>query len=201
MITITYDGGRYMRYFGAAYGEPAPLIAGLINMLDHIEAEGRTAIEIGSFAGESSEIIAQYVSKLDCIDPWVHADVDAKTSGTLPQFGPAEHIEKLFDGKMARFSHVTKHKAFSQDIVDQFEDESVYMLYIDGWHTRPEVVKDIRLYVPKVQSGGWVCGHDYSKKIHPGVYDAVQECFGDPVKVFADSSWIARKESLICKDS
>jgi hypothetical protein len=65
-------------------------------------------------------------------------------------------------------------------------------VYIDGLHTYDGVKTDIQNYLPLVKKGGVIGGHDYTlqHKHLIGVYDAVNEMFGKPDKVFGDNSWI-----------
>lgn len=52
---------------------------------------------------------------------------------------------------------------YSQDALDDFEDESLDFVYIDGNHTLPFVVADIFGWERKVKRGGIVSGHDYAR--------------------------------------
>ena len=44
---------------------------------------------------------------------------------------------------------------------------------MDGLHTYEQTLKDCKNYLPKIKSGGIICGHDYG--IIPGVTKAVDE--------------------------
>lgn len=56
----------------------------------------------------------------------------------------------------------------SEDYADQFEDESIGLLHIDGNHSRTQSLADAEKYLPKVKTGGiivfddiwWSDGHD-----------------------------------------
>jgi hypothetical protein len=65
-------------------------------------------------------------------------------------------------------------------------------IYIDGLHTYEGVKNDIKNFLPLVKKGGVIGGHDYTNQIPHlvGVYEAVNEMFGQPDKVFGDNSWI-----------
>jgi predicted O-methyltransferase YrrM len=42
-----------------------------------------------------------------------------------------------------------------------FEDESIDFLFIDADHSFEAVKKDLKLWYPKVKTGGIIAGHDY----------------------------------------
>lgn len=70
-------------------------------------------------------------------------------------------------------------KGYSMDVVQDFEDESLDFVYIDGNHEFRQVVDDIDEWSKKVRKGGIVAGHDFvrisgikGEYIH--VKDAVQ---------------------------
>jgi predicted O-methyltransferase YrrM len=52
-------------------------------------------------------------------------------------------------------------KGWSHEVVEQFEDESLDFVFIDGNHAFEFVVRDIAGWSKKVREGGIVCGHDY----------------------------------------
>ena len=61
-------------------------------------------------------------------------------------------------------------------------------IYIDADHEYESVKKDIEAWIPRLRSGGIIAGHDYIG--YRGVHDAVNERFGNPDRVFFDSSWL-----------
>ena len=61
----------------------------------------------------------------------------------------------------------------SDAAVNNFENESLDFVWIDGLHQYNQVLKDCRNYWPKLKKGGLFCGHDY--KVIPGVNKAVDE--------------------------
>lgn len=65
---------------------------------------------------------------------------------------------------------------YSYEVVDNYKDDSIDFLYIDGNHSYDSVLKDIKLYWPKVKRGGLVIFDDYNE---PDVAKAVHEFFKD----------------------
>ena len=62
----------------------------------------------------------------------------------------------------------------SLNVVNDFEDESLDFVYLDGNHDYNVVSKEIPAWEKKVKIGGLVGGHDYTHK-KPGVPKAVNE--------------------------
>ena len=62
-----------------------------------------------------------------------------------------------------RFNHI---RAKSLDVVDQFQDNSVHFVFIDGEHTADIVNAELDAYWPKLVVGGIMSGHDFDKIGH-----------------------------------
>jgi hypothetical protein len=76
-----------------------------------------------------------------------------------------------------------------------FRDEHFDFVYLDGSHFYEDVLRDIKLWLPKVRLGGLIGGHDYmtSRGVHQGVRRAVDEIFGkDSVRAYDNGSsvWV-----------
>lgn len=160
-------------------------------------------VEIGSFAGESTEVFARHVSQVFAIDPW-HASyqedvllgcADGPVRDYIRAAGltPMSEIETLFDSRTSQATNVQKIKAFDHDALDLFDDESVDFLYIDSIHTYEHVKATILRWIGKLRPGGIIGGHDYCTRNWEGVVRAVDEIFGSPDTVFEDTSWIVRE--------
>jgi len=72
-----------------------------------------------------------------------------------------------------------------------FEDNSLDLVYIDAAHDYENVKKDISFWLPKIRLNGIIAGHDITI---PGVSQAVTEVFGNDVKHYDDTSWLAIKK-------
>jgi hypothetical protein len=135
-------------------------------------------VEVGTASGESANIFASSdkVIRMWCVDRWSR---DAA-------------IEAQFDVVKARYPEIIqKIKASSVEAATRFDNQSLDFVYIDATHTYEQVLKDIRTWQPKIKPGGYIGGHDYTPKF-PGVVQAVYETFGNPVRVFEDTSWLVR---------
>ena len=158
----------------------------LIAVVEKKLGRGLKMVEIGSYAGESSEIWAQsgVFDKIVCVDAWMNGyDSSDYASNTT------ELAEKKFDEIAAKYPCIEKKKCDSITAAKDFEDGSLDLVYIDAMHTYDAVKTDIEAWLPKVRKGGIISGHDYQKG-WDGVVLAVNEKFGKPEMTFEDSSWL-----------
>lgn len=144
-----------------------------------------TLIEIGSFAGDSTEIFCKWFKHVVAIDPWVSG------IGDITDKVDMEEVYQVFQKKIAAFPNVRIIRDYSYNALKFFDNKLCDIVYIDGGHTYPEVYKDVFDWSHKIKIGGFIAGHDYWKKF-PGVVKAVNELVGKPDKIFPDSSWIKR---------
>lgn len=103
--------------------------------------------------------------KLYCVDPY------------KAYRGYREHrSQKKLDGfyaeaqdRLAEFNHdVTFIREPSIVAANGFHDNSLDFVYIDGNHGLMWVVQDLHHWIPKVKSGGLICGHDFIRRGHTG---------------------------------
>lgn len=127
----------------------------------------RTALEIGSYCGVSSAILASQLAaqnpsaKLYCIDPF---ETQKTQDGYCRERYTEERLgfsyEEKFDENVKRFSEtVVKLKGYS-DQVDLPPDFAPEFIFIDGDHSYEGVRKDIERFVPLLKVGGSVSFHD-----------------------------------------
>ena len=126
--------------------------------------------EIGVFAGDFSEILLRRAipSKLHLVDPWIsvpdEAYRDALYSGNrLDQAG----MDQLHQSVVNRFRKeievetVVIHRERSEEALKALPDGQLDWIYLDGDHTFPVVLSDLRLAREKVRRGGYISGDDY----------------------------------------
>jgi hypothetical protein len=116
--------------------------------------------EIGTFKGEfSKQILQNWKGTLYMIDVWrplgeEYLDASNHAEHTTAYSDTMNNISGYEDrGVMIR--------ATSGVAADIFDRESLDFVYIDANHAYDFVVEDIKLWYPKVKSGGYLCGHDY----------------------------------------
>lgn len=61
-----------------------------------------------------------------------------------------------------------------------FAHDSVWAAFIDAGHEYADVRADIETWLPRIEKGGILCGHDYTDEAGgwPGVWKAVYDVFG-----------------------
>ncbi len=134
-------------------------------------------VEIGSFRGVSTETLLLFAQRMYAVDPWEGM----------------ESIHQQFLARTAPYPHLAVLRGRSTDVVDEIADRSLDLVYIDGAHDYASVRADLEAWRSKVKPGKWIAGHDYSDVIEGGaVIRAVDEMFGSPHRVFADSSWLVQ---------
>lgn len=157
---------------------------GLQDLINNIPTKG-TMIEIGTFTGESTVIFGDHFEKVIGIDPMLQ-DYDVQDPTSKFNFN---EVLDMFNDRVKDYKNISLVQKTSDDAVLDFTDESFDFIYIDGIHQYENVKQDIINYLPKVKKGGVIGGHDYGPH-WPGVKVAVDEMFGQPDKVFKDTSWI-----------
>jgi hypothetical protein len=161
------------------------------------------AVEIGSWVGESALTIAGAIrfkdATLTCVDTW-EGTPGCETVEMLEQFGGTETVYKQFLANVAPYLNtedgpcIRPMKLPSHEAVRTFRDNSLDFVFIDADHRYHAVCKDIENYLPKVKPGGILCGHDYNDPGHPGVKEAVLDCFPESEIIHPDEThlWVYR---------
>jgi predicted O-methyltransferase YrrM len=161
------------------------LVDGLKDLIEHTSISDGKMIELGCYVGESTEIFASSgkFSSISAIDPW-EGNYDNKDFASRADMS---EIEKAFDERMKGFDNIKKVKLKGNDAVDQFEDKSLDLVYIDACHTYKAVKNDIEKWLPKLKDSGFMAGHDIRMR---GVRNAIHQTVGKPDKKFSDDSWV-----------
>lgn len=116
----------------------------------------KVGAEIGVMRGDYSEVLCKGGMKVYSIDPWRHRQ---------------RGFEKIAREKLKQYVNCTIIKKISMDALEDFEDESLDFVYIDGNHNFRYIAEDIYEWPKKVKKGGVIAGHDYTKMDGPGFYD------------------------------
>lgn len=168
-------------------------VQGLLDLATEVRSrcgENLTMVEVGSYAGESSEVWSKtgLFKSILCVDLWTNGfdPKDAYTSST------AELAEKDFDIVAQRCPNIRKFKGDSAKAIAELgiADGSVDFVYIDANHEYDFIKSDIQMWLPKVKKGGILSGHDFIQMDRIGVIRAVRELLGEPYKTFCDTSWM-----------
>jgi hypothetical protein len=109
-------------------------------------------VEIGVLHGEFAEAIERVVcpTQLILIDPWFDY-----------QGHSGEESYATVAARFSRMPHVVLCREYSAAAVPKMPDNSVAFAYVDASHYYEDCLADLEMMLPKMQSGGWLCGHDY----------------------------------------
>lgn len=173
---------------------PPEYVEGLMHLIEHINTISDTnkmqMIEIGAYAGESTEIFCNHFKFVVTIDPYIDGYDE---SDEACKHASMEDVLKAFQERMINYDNVALIRATSDDAIEHglIVNKKVDFVYIDGLHTYEQMKKDIQNYLPLIKEGGFIGGHDY----HPvwqGVVDAIEEVLGRPDKITRDTSWVVK---------
>lgn len=121
----------------------------------------KVGVEVGVRDGSYSETLmkANPGLILHGVDPYEphHGYRDHVRKSTFEAFEQEAH-DKL-DG----FTNYHFIREYSDKAVEQFEDDSLDFVYIDGDHSFYNATQDIELWSKKVRPGGSISGDDYFK--------------------------------------
>jgi len=122
-----------------------------------VEMGYKVGVEIGTQKGIFAEEICKAGLKLYAVDPWKN----------YADYWGGNSFQDVLDKQYARCKAVlepygaTIVKKTSMEAVNDFEDESLDFVYIDGNHEFKYVAEDIIEWSKKIRKGGAICGHDY----------------------------------------
>lgn len=159
----------------------------LILYINNIKpTENMNMIEIGSYAGESTEIFSKYFKNIIAIDPFIN---DYDKDDLTCQYMELTKVYNIFIELINKHNNITHIKKTSDEAIFDLKNNQVDFVYIDGLHTYEQVKKDIINYLPLINKGGFIGGHDYHQ-VWQGVKDGIHELLGTPDQIFQDTSWI-----------
>lgn len=145
--------------------------------------------EIGCWVGHSTSILAKR-SNVIVVD-----NFNGNEGTFLRDFAKDNDVKTIFIENMKALNLWDNIQLFAMDSSEahKYIDDSVLsLLFIDAGHTYEDIKRDLKNYIPKVKSGGIICGHDYESDTydeshinedyvngkHHGVIKAVNEIFG-----------------------
>jgi hypothetical protein len=140
-------------------------------------------LEMGVLSGGYSDLILKVFDKVNLylVDTW-------NAEGNDLYFSKNQAVlDSAFEQVKAKFSHrplVTIIPLESAKAAEKFKDGFFNWVYIDANHTKEAAARDIKIWLPKVEGGGVISGHDfdpdlqYPNSLTFGVNEAVKEAFG-----------------------
>lgn len=156
---------------------------------------GVTMLELGSYAGESTEqfLNSPKIDNLYAVDFWMNGYDDSVDKAS--NWCDMRVVESEFDKRMEKFAFkLVKMKMTSREARKELEGKRLFdFIYLDGNHTLEFITEDIIEWRKFVKPGGILAGHDYGVPVHPGVKQAVDNIFRNTrVQFFPDTSWAVR---------
>lgn len=167
--------------------EPINSLIGLKMMIDEIVKPDFKMVEVGCFAGISSELFAKFCKEIICIDIW---DTEDPAYAEIEKENLAKAFE-MFQIMAEEYPNLSFIREFSTIAATYFDIKTLDMVYIDANHAKEKVKEDIRAWWPKVKFGGWLAGHDIW---YIYVKEAVEELLGTNYKTYPDTSWAIQKQ-------
>lgn len=154
-------------------------------MCFYLPTEAKTLVEIGSYAGESTEVflLALPNTKVIGVDPLIPYDSPGAESvyDWQKNLDALKLLEEQHKGRFELWQ-MTSERAASRI------SEPVDIVYIDGAHDYKSVKEDIEFWQPLLSENGILCGHDFSlADVNRALTETLPE---EEFIVFADDSWI-----------
>lgn len=167
----------------------------------------KVGVEIGVQVGEFTEELCKEGLTIYGVDPWI---------GFSGQ-GRSQKIQEVQDGyyetakkRLDQYENCIIIRKTSMDALEDFADESLDFVYIDGDHNFRHTAEDIFEWAKKVRVGGVVSGHDYfnTRPDARNIVCQVRAVVDAYVKLFEiknlqildgdkHPSWLWKKESYI----
>lgn len=132
--------------------------------LSELAAE-KVVIELGAQFGRSTIALASTALRVHSVD-WHLGDCHAGMTDSLPKF-----VDNLSRYKLR--SKVIVHIGRNEDVLPLLKDNSFDMAFIDSFHEKDAVEKDIALVMPLLRTPSTLVFHDYEHPMFPGVTVAV----------------------------
>jgi len=142
------------------------------------------AVEIGSYSGEGTVVIAKHFKEVLAVDPWLNGyDIQDRAS----QQCPMKFVFEAFQERTTPLGNVFYSRGKSLDALAHVKDSDLDFIYVDGDHRYEAVLADIKGWRPKLRDGAVLAGHDWSFK---DVQKAIHETLtGKEAVLFQGDSW------------
>ena len=158
--------------------------------------------EIGVFEGDCAIKLLEELPNLErltCVDMWqdnteFHKLMPNKC-GRILRMPMLQARLKFIDRAAVHYRRVLMLQMESTEAAEITLDGSLDFVFIDANHAYEFVMADIEAWLPKVEFGGIIAGHDYVNKPNYGVTKAVNEVFGNEFRVDKKSKiWYTTRE-------
>lgn len=143
--------------------------------------EGSTFVEVGAWVGHSISFFANEIKNLgkkNCRIVAIDNFKGAPNEQLQMEIAKIEGggFRRLFDNTLTQAGVIDMVEVIEGDSVtsaNNFEDNSIWGVFIDADHSTEAVIRDIKTWAPKIIQGGILSGHDINE---PSVNQAVSSC-------------------------
>lgn len=122
----------------------------------------KVGVEVGVYKGEFTEKLLKAGLTVYGVDPWSsYEDYGVRYYKNARQ----ERQNALYAESMQRlapYANFIPLRKTSMEAADDFQDNSIDFVYIDGHHGFKYVAEDLWEWTRKVRPGGIISGHDYA---------------------------------------
>lgn len=115
-------------------------------------------VEVGVYKGDYSKVLCESGLKVYSVDPWMSMPRLVHPRGQKRQ----DTIYQIAKKTLKPYKNNTIIRKTSMEAVEDFENESLDFVYIDGNHYFKYVAEDMIEWGYRLKKGGVLCGHDYA---------------------------------------
>lgn len=169
-------------------------------LLNQVFPKNSVGAEVGIFRGHFANALLPIVKPkmYHMIDPWKHRKGWKRYDYKGRLLTNQENVDWMYEDICKEFNkpNVKIHRAYSYDIIDEFDDEYFNFVYIDGDHNYHMVLQDLRLFYPKLKVGGIMAGDDWNIKggrVKRAVKDFTREVGVKKFNVRTGQFWFRRR--------
>lgn len=116
------------------------------------------------------------IFKFYTIDNFLYSNISQEQKSIDGASGRDNYLENIDRLGVSSFIHTIISD--SLEAINNFEDKSVYCLFVDDSHHYGDVKRQLELWIDKIIDGGMIIGDDYNCD---GVRRAFDETFGERV--------------------
>jgi len=157
------------------------------------------AAEVGVYVARTSQalLVGRGTLTLHMIDSWApHREgLEYNDTGDFHAHLSAAEQERYYQMARTKVAFAGRraviHRMDSVAAAAKFPNYFFHFVFIDADHSYEGCLRDIMAWLPKVQRGGFISGHDYDNPDYPqfGVKRAVDEFFGSSVETGMGTTW------------
>ena len=151
--------------------------------------DGDIFVEVGSYLGRSTQYMLE---KIENSGKKIQFDIVDKWDWTPTGFEADTFSEFSNNVNFSLIRNIYREDSFVAP--KRYQNKEIDFLFLDTQHTYGHVMAETMIWLPKVK--GIIAGHDYN---HVGCKKAIDELFGNEVKVLSDHETVYDREDWISK--